>query len=109
MVFLRNRHFPLVGYTETQTGTGLRRHYYMRSIGIRSGPAFLQFDWSQAGLGMDLPVFVYSYTKTSFKFLSRQGKYRSVFYVATDLLLQTTQREPYRAHALSRFKSFKVY
>ena len=46
---------------------------------------------------MDLPVFVYSHTKTSFKFLSRQGRYRAAFYVVTDLLLQTTQREPYRA------------
>ena len=47
-------------------------------------------------------------TKTSFKFLSRQGRYRAAFYVVTDLLRQTTQREPYRALfcldlSLSRF------
>ena len=42
---------------------------------MRAGPAFLQFDWSRAGFSMDLPVFVYSHTKTSFKFLSRQGRY----------------------------------
>ena len=42
---------------------------------MRTRPAFLQFDWSKAGLSMDLPVFVYSHTKTSFKFLSRQGRY----------------------------------
>ena len=39
---------------------------------MRVEPAFLQFDWLRAGLSMDLPVFVYSRTKTSFKFLSRQ-------------------------------------
>ena len=39
------------------------------SISMRAGPAFLQFDWSKAGLSMDLPVFVYSHTKTSFRFL----------------------------------------
>ena len=69
---------------------------------MRVGPAFLQFDWSKAGLSMDLPVFVYSHTKTSFKFLSRQRKYREAFHVATDLLLQAMQREPYRALVLSR-------
>ena len=64
---------------------------------MRAVPAFLQFDWSKAGLSMDLPVFVYSHTKTSFKFLSRQGRYREDFYVVTDLLLEATQREPYSA------------
>ena len=52
---------------------------------MRAGPAFLQFDWSKASLSMDLPVFVYSHTKTSFRFLSRQRKYREAFYVVTDL------------------------
>ena len=68
---------------------------------MRAGPTFLGFDWSKAGLSMDLPVFVYSHTKTSFKFLSRQGRYMAAFYVVADLLLQTTPREPYRALALS--------
>ena len=73
---------------------------------MRAGPAFLQFDWSKAGLSMDLPVFVYSHMKkTIFKFLIRQGRYRAAFYVVGDLLLQTTQREPYRALVLSRLKS----
>ena len=71
---------------------------------MRAGPAFLQFDWSKAGLSMDLLVFVYSHTKTSFRFLSRQRKYREVFYVVTDLLLQAKQREPYRALVLSRLR-----
>ena len=31
-----------------------------RLISTRAEPAFLQFDWSKAGLSMDLPVFVYS-------------------------------------------------
>ena len=39
-----------------------------RTISMRAGLAFLQFDWSKAGLSMDLPVFVYSHTKTGFKF-----------------------------------------
>ena len=76
---------------------------------MRAGLAFLQFDWSKTGLSMDLPVFVYSRTKTSFKFLSRQGRYRAAFHVVIDLLLQTTQREPYRALVLSRLKSVKVH
>ena len=66
-----------------------------------AGPAFLQFDWSKAGLCMDLPVFVYSHTKTNFRFLSRQRKKGEAFYLVTDLLLQATQREPYRALVLS--------
>ena len=71
-------------------------------ISLSVGLAFLQFDSSKAGLSMDLPVFVYSHTNTSFKFLSRQPgrRYREVFYVVTDLLLQATQREPYRALVL---------
>ena len=35
-----------------------------RSISMRAGPAFLQFDWSKDGLSMNLPVLVYSHTKT---------------------------------------------
>ena len=76
---------------------------------MRARPALLQFDGSKAGLSMDLPVLVYFHTKTSFKFLSRQRKYRAAFYVVTDLLCQTTQREPYRALVLSRLESVKVY
>ena len=76
---------------------------------MKARPAFLQFDGSKAGLSMDLPVFVYSHTKTGFKFLSRQGRYRATFYVVTDLLLQTMQRESYRALVLSRLESVKVY
>ena len=83
--------------------------HYMASISMRARPAFLQFDWSRASLSMDLPVFLYFYTKTSFKFLSRQGRYRAAFHVVGDLLLQTTQIEPYRALVLSRLKSVKVY
>ena len=76
---------------------------------MRVEPAFLQFDGLKADVGMDLPVFIYSHTKTSSKFLSRQGRYRVAFYVVTDLLLHTTQREPYRALVLSRLESVKVY
>ena len=71
---------------------------------MRAGLTFFQFDWSKAGLSMDLPVFVYSHTKTCFRFLSRQRKYREAFNVVTDLLLQATQKEPYRALVLSRLR-----
>ena len=50
----------------------IRGSHSKPAISMRAGPAFLQFDWSKAGLSMDLPVFVYSHTKTSFKFLSRE-------------------------------------
>ena len=76
---------------------------------MRAELAFLQFDGLKADLSTDLRVFLYSHTKTSFKFLSRQGRYRAAFYVVTDLLLHTTQREPYRALVLSRLESVKVY
>ena len=76
---------------------------------MRAGPAFLQFDWSKAGLSMDLPVFAYSPYEDWLQFLSRHGRYRELSYVVGDLLLQTTQREPHRALVLSRLKSVKVY
>ena len=69
---------------------------------MRAGPAFFQSDWLKAGLSMDLSVFLYSHWKTSFKFFSRQGRYRAAFYVVTNLLLQTTQREPYGVLVLLR-------
>ena len=53
---------------------------------MRAGSASLQFDWSKAGLSMDLPVLVYSHTKNSLNFLSRQERCRAAFYVVTDLL-----------------------
>ena len=56
------------------------------SISMRAGLASLQFDWLKAGLSMDLPVFLYSHTKTSLNFLSSQGRCRAAFYVVTDLL-----------------------
>ena len=46
---------------------------------MRAGPAFLQFDWSKAGLSMDLPVFVYSHTKTGFKFFQDREDIGSFF------------------------------
>ena len=44
-----------------------------RSISMRAGPAALRFNWSRAGVSMDLPVFVYFHTKTGLKFILRQG------------------------------------
>ena len=61
-------------------------------MSMRAGPAFLQFDWSKAGLSMDLPVFIYSHTKTSFKFLSGQGRYIGGYRSFTS----NHEREPYR-------------
>ena len=76
---------------------------------VRAGPAFLQFDWSKAGLSMDLPVLVYSHTKISFKFFSRQEDIGQLFMWLHIFLLQTTQRETYRALVLSKLKYVKVY
>ena len=83
--------------------------HYMAFDQYEGQTGFLAIDWSRASFSMDLPVFLYFYTKTSFKFLSRQGRYRAAFHVVGDLLLQTTQIEPYRALVLSRLKSVKVY
>ena len=46
---------------------------------MRAGPAFLQFDWSKAGLSMDLPVFIYSQRKTGFKFFQDREDIGSLF------------------------------
>ena len=73
---------------------------------MRPGSAFLQFDWSKAGLSMDLPVFVYFHTKTGFNFFQDREDIGNFFMW---LELQTTQREPHRALVLSRLKSVKVY
>ena len=37
------------------------------SISMGARPAVLRFDWSKAGLSMDLPVFIYSHMKTGLK------------------------------------------
>ena len=37
------------------------------SISTGAEPAVLKSDWSRAGLRVDLPVFVYSYTKTGYQ------------------------------------------
>ena len=50
-----------------------------RPISMRAGLALLQFDWSKAGLSMDLPVFVYSHTKTGFKFFQYREDIGSFF------------------------------
>ena len=63
------------------------------SISMRAGPAFLQFDWSKTGLSMDLPVFVYSHAKTSFKFLLRHGTYRAAFNVWLEIFYFNPRRE----------------
>ena len=42
---------------------------------MRTGPAFLQFDWSKASLSMDLPVFVYFDRKNTFKFLGKEDNF----------------------------------
>ena len=105
---LANAIYKLSNVPSSQRVSSVRHVIRWHSISMRAGPAFLQFDWSKAGLSMDLPVFVYSHTKTSFRLLSRQRKYRreyrEAFYVVTDLLLQATQREPYRALVLSRLR-----
>ena len=81
-----------------------------RSISMRAGPAFLQFDWSKTGLSMDLPVFVYSHTKTGFKFFQYREDIGSLF-----MCLDIFDFKPYRENltrllfCLDLSKSVKVY
>ena len=62
---------------------------------MRAGPAFLQFDWLKAGLSMDLPVFVYSHTKTGFKFFQDREDIGS-FFMCLELCLETFDFKPHR-------------
>ena len=50
-----------------------------RSISMRAGPAFLQFDWSKASLSMDVPVFVYSHTKAASDFFQDRENIGKLF------------------------------
>ena len=61
---------------------------------MRAGPAVLQFDWSKAGLSMDLPVFVYSHTKTGFKFF--QDRDVGSFFMCLELCLEIFDFKPRR-------------
>ena len=49
---------------------------------MRAGLAALRFDWLRAGLIMDLPVFVYSHTKSDLTFfLDREDLQASFQYL----------------------------
>ena len=77
---------------------------------MRARPAFLQFDWSKVGLSMDLPVFVYSRTKTGFNFFQDREDLGSFFmWLEIFYFKPGRQREPHRVLVLSRLKSVKVY
>ena len=78
---------------------------------MRVGPAFLQFDWSKAGLSMDLPVFLYSHKKTNFKFLSRQGRYIGQLFMWLQIFYFKPRRENLTGLSLvlSRLTSVKVH
>ena len=72
---------------------------------MRVGPAFLQFDWSKAGLSMDLLVFVYSHTKPGFKFFQYREDIGSFF-----MCLEIFDFKPRRENLVSSsLKSVKVY
>ena len=60
---------------------------------MTAGLAFLQIDWSKAGLSMDLKVFVYSHTKIGFNFFQDREDIASYFMWLEIFLLQTTNRE----------------
>ena len=62
---------------------------------MRAGLAVLQFDWSKAGLSMDLPVFVYSHTKTGFKFFQDREGIGS-FFMCLELCLEIFDFKPRR-------------
>ena len=59
-------------------------NFRWRSISMRAGLAFLQFDWSKARLSI-LPVFVYSHTKTGFKFFQDREDIGSFFFIVSSL------------------------
>ena len=77
---------------------------------MRAGPAFLQFDWSKAGLSMDLPVFVYSHTKTGFKFFQYREDIGS-FLMCLEIFDFKPRRENLTGllFCLDLSKSVKVY
>ena len=81
-----------------------------RSISMRAGPAFLQFDWSKAGLSMDLPVFVYFHTKTGFKFFQYMEDIGS-FFMCLEIFDFKPRRENFTGllFCLDLSKSVKVY
>ena len=62
---------------------------------MRAGPAVLQFDWSKDCLSMDLPVFIYSHTKTGFKFFQDREDIRS-FFMCLELCLEIFDFKPRR-------------
>ena len=75
---------------------------------MRAGPAFLQFDWSKAGLGMDLQSSYVPIRRLASNFFQDREDIGQLF-----MWLQTfyfkPRKEPYRALVLSRLKSVKVY
>ena len=77
---------------------------------MRAGPAFLQFDWSKAGLSIDLPVFVYSHTKTGFKFFQYREDIGS-FFMCLEIFDFKLHRENFTGllFCLDLSKSVKVY
>ena len=81
-----------------------------RSISMRAGPTFLQFDWLKAGLSIEMPVFVYSHTKTGFKFFQYREDIGSLF-----MCLEIFDFKPCRENltrlllCLDLSKSVKVY
>ena len=81
-----------------------------RSISMRAGPAFLQFDWSKASLSMDLPVFVYFHTKTGFKFFQYMEDIGS-FFMCLEIFDFKPRRENFTGllFCLDLSKSVKVY
>ena len=53
---------------------------------MRVGLASLQFDWLKADLSMDLPVLVYSHTKTGLILIHDREDVEQLFYGVKDLL-----------------------
>ena len=77
-----------------------------RSISMRAGPASLQFDWSKAGLSMDLPVLVYSHTKTRLTFF-KTGKMQDSF-LCGSFNFKPRRKNITGLFVLSRLESVKV-
>ena len=103
LVFIKNTR-GLRDYRKRRTALNwLIKHIIRwRSISMRAGQAFLQFDWSKASLSIDLPVFVYSHMKTGFKFFWDRENIGS-FFMCLEFCLEIFDFKPRRENLTGLF------
>ena len=76
---------------------------------MKAGPTFLQFDQSKAGLSMDLPVLVYSHTKTSLTFFQDKENVDQLFVWLKIFNFKPLRKNVSGLLVLCRPESVKVY